>query len=73
MLPSSIERAKGDAGLIITGLLPVGLFPEGKGPGDQDEGFHKDVEQQKYLADGVHQYDSECGNDIHWRRIRPFI
>src|ERR1035437_3723634 len=51
-----IERAKGGVGLIITGLLPVGLFPEGYGPGDQGDGFHQYVEQQKYLADGVHQY-----------------
>ncbi|PKN19696.1 MAG: 2-enoate reductase [Deltaproteobacteria bacterium HGW-Deltaproteobacteria-6] len=54
-----IERAKGGTGLIITGLLPVGLFPKGRGPGDQGDGFHQYVEQQKYLADGVHQYGAK--------------
>jgi 2-enoate reductase len=51
-----IERAKGGVGLIITGLLPVGWLPKGHGPGDQGEGFNKYVEQQKYLAEGVHKY-----------------
>lgn len=51
-----IERAKGGVGLIITGLLPVGWLPKGLGPGDQGEGFNKYVEQQKYLAGGVHKY-----------------
>ncbi|MCR1898793.1 FAD-dependent oxidoreductase [Irregularibacter muris] len=54
-----IERAKGGTGLIVTGLLPVSWFPKGKGPGDQGEGFNKYVEQQKYLADGVHKYGSK--------------
>lgn len=54
-----IERAKGGVGLIITGLLPVGWIPKGQGPGDRGEGFHKYVEQQKYLADGIHKYDSK--------------
>lgn len=54
-----IERAKGGVGLIITGLLPVGLLPKGHGPGDQGDGFYKYVEQQKYLAGGVHQYGAK--------------
>ncbi len=51
-----IERARGGAGLIVTGLLPVGIFPKGRGPGDQGEGFHRYIDQQKYLADGVHRH-----------------
>jgi len=51
-----IERAKGGTGLIVTGLLPVAWLPKGHGPGDQGEGFIKYIEQQKYLADGVHKY-----------------
>jgi 2-enoate reductase len=54
-----IERAKGGTGLIVTGLLPVAWFPKGHGPGDQGEGFNKYVEQQKYLAEGVHKYGSK--------------
>lgn len=54
-----IERAKGGTGLIITGLLPVAWFPKGQGPGDRGEGFDKYVEQQKYLAEGVHKYGSK--------------
>lgn len=54
-----IERAKGGTGLIVTGLLPVAWLPKGHGPGDQGEGFNKYVEQQKYLADGVHKYGSK--------------
>lgn len=54
-----IERAKGGTGLIVTGLLPVGWFPKGHGPGDMGEGFKKYVEQQKYLADGIHKYGSK--------------
>ncbi len=54
-----IERAKGGTGLIITGLLPVGWFPKGHGPGDRGEGFNKYIEQQKYLADGIHKYGSK--------------
>jgi 2-enoate reductase len=54
-----IERAKGGVGLIITGLLPVGLYPKGHGPGDQGEGFQQYIEQQKYLAQGVHQYGAK--------------
>ncbi len=54
-----IERAKGGVGLIVTGLLPVGLYPNGRGPGDQGEGFHQYVEQQKYLARGVHHYGAK--------------
>lgn len=51
-----IERARGGAGLIVTGLLPVGIFPKGRGPGDQGEGFYHYIDQQKYLAEGVHRY-----------------
>ncbi|ETA81203.1 oxidoreductase [Youngiibacter fragilis] len=54
-----IERAKGGTGLIITGLLPVAWLPKGHGPGDQGEGFYKYIEQQKYLADGIHKYGSK--------------
>lgn len=54
-----IARAKGGVGLIITGLLPVGLFPPGQGPQDPGEGFQKYVEQQTYLARGVHQYGAK--------------
>lgn len=54
-----IERAKGGTGLIVTGLLPVAWLPKGHGPGDMGEGFNKYVEQQKYLADGVHKYGSK--------------
>lgn len=54
-----IERAKGGTGLIVTGLLPVGVFPRGQGPGDRGEGFNKYVEQQKYLAAGVHEYGAK--------------
>jgi 2-enoate reductase len=54
-----IERARGGVGLIITGLLPVGIFPKGQGPGDQGDGFHQYIEQQKYLAQGVHQYGAK--------------
>ena len=54
-----IARAGGGVGLIITGLLPVGIFPPGHGPGDQGEGFRKYIEQQKYLAHGVHQYGAK--------------
>src|SRR5512145_2288660 len=54
-----IERARGGVGLIVTGLLPVGIFPPGRGPGDQGEGFLKYIEQQKYLAHGVHQYGAK--------------
>jgi len=51
-----IERARGGVGLIITGLLPVGIYPPGYGPGDRGEGFQKYIDSQKYLADGVHRY-----------------
>lgn len=54
-----IERAKGGTGLIVTGLLPVAWFPKGHGPGDLGDGFNKYVEQQEYLADGVHKYGSK--------------
>ncbi len=54
-----IERARGGVGLIVTGLLPVVLLPEGCGPGDQGAGFHKYVDEQKYLAEGVHRYGAK--------------
>ncbi len=54
-----IERAKGGVGLIVTGLLPVGLYPKGRGPGDSGEGFHQYIEQQKYLASGIHRYGAK--------------
>ncbi|MGJ7923068.1 FAD-dependent oxidoreductase [Neobacillus sp. LXY-4] len=54
-----IERAKGGTGLIITGLLPVTWYPKGHGPGDRGAGFDQYVEQQKYLADGIHKYGSK--------------
>lgn len=54
-----IERARGGAGLIVTGLLPVGILPKGRGPGDQGEGFHQYIDQQRYLADGVHRYGAK--------------
>lgn len=51
-----IERAKGGAGLIITGLLPVidwlGLANINKDP----ENY---IKNQKYLVDGVHSYGSK--------------
>lgn len=54
-----IERAKGGTGLIVTGLLPVSWFPKGQGPGDRGEGFYKYIQQQKYLAEGIHKYGAK--------------
>ncbi len=54
-----IERAKGGVGLLVTGLLPVGLYPKGQGPGDPGDGFQKYIEQQKYLASGIHHYGAK--------------
>ncbi len=54
-----IARARGGVGLIVTGILPLVLLPEGYGPGDQGAGFPKYVDQQKYLAEGVHRYGAK--------------
>lgn len=52
-----IERAKGGTGLIVTGLVPI----VSSGPGtpcimNNPETY---IENQKYLADGIHQYGSK--------------
>lgn len=54
-----IERAKGGVGLIVTGLLPLGIYPKGRGPGDPGDGFSQYIEQQKYLASGVHAFGAK--------------
>lgn len=47
-----IERAKGGTGLVITGLVPNPVFYILKDP----EAY---VEKTRYLADGIHKYDSK--------------
>ena len=51
-----IERAKGGTGLIITGLVP--LPPGGHLPSIMNN-IETYVQNQKYLADGVHKYGSK--------------
>ena len=51
-----IERAKGGTGLIITGLVPL---PPGQHLPSIMNNLETYVENQKYLADGVHKYGSK--------------
>ncbi len=51
-----IERAKGGTGLIITGLVP--LPPGGHLPSIMNN-LETYVQNQKYLADGVHKYGAK--------------
>ena len=51
-----IERAKGGTGLIITGLVPL---PPGEHLPSILNNPESYVENQKYLADGVHKYGSK--------------
>ena len=50
-----IERAKGGAGLIITGLVPVDPMTETNAVAYPDEY----IKEMRYLTDGVHQYGAK--------------